>query len=153
MFKQTVARAPRVAITLRGSRTDTFGVGCTLYIGRTDSRICPVTALLAYLAIRPLSPGPLFVHANGSTLTRSSLVSAVCVALSEGGVDLPLHRSQFQDQCSYLCRSSWSTRFLNSNTRLLEVSGLPAVHQDTDKYTLVHFPHTCSCMCDAGRSH
>ena len=77
-----------VAITLRGSKTDPFGVGCTLIIGRTNSSICPVTALLAYLAIRPPSPGPLFIHDDGSPLTRSGLVSAVCAALSGAGVDL-----------------------------------------------------------------
>ena len=77
-----------VAVTLRGSKTDPFGVGCTLFIGRTNSSICPVAALLAYLAIRPPSPGPLFVHDNGSPLTRAGLVSAVRAALSEGSVDL-----------------------------------------------------------------
>ena len=77
-----------VVITLHGSKTDPFGVGCTLYIGHTDSRICPVTALLAHMAIRPPSPAPLFVHANGSPLTRSGLVPAVRAALSAAGVDL-----------------------------------------------------------------
>ena len=77
-----------VAITLRGSKTIPFGVGCTLFIGRTNSSICLVVALLAYLAIRPPAPGPLFTHGYGSHLTRSGLVSAVHAALSEGGVDL-----------------------------------------------------------------
>ena len=71
-----------------GVRWTPFGMGCTLYIGHTDSRIWLVIALLAYLAIRPPSPGPHFVHASGSPLTRSGLVSAVHTALSEAGVDL-----------------------------------------------------------------
>ena len=61
---------------------------CTLFIGRTNSSICPVAALLAYLAIQPPSNGLLFVHDNGSPLTRAGLVSPVCAALSEGSVDL-----------------------------------------------------------------
>lgn len=77
-----------LAITLRGSKTDPVGVGCTLYIGRTSSTVCPVTALLAYLSIRPPSPGPLFLHSDGSPLTRPSLVSAVRAALSGTGLDL-----------------------------------------------------------------
>ena len=85
-----------VAITLHGSKTDPFGVGCTLFVGRTNSIICPVTALLAYLAIRPPSPGPLFIHDDGSPLTRSGLVSAVRAALSGGWCGpFPLHRPQF----------------------------------------------------------
>ena len=140
-----------MAITLRESKTDPFGVGCTLYTGRTDSRICPVTALLAYLVIQPPSPGPLFVHVNGSPDKIQSCISCSCSLVWGWCGPLPVHSSKFQDRCSCLYRSSRSTRFLNSNTRPLEVSSLPAVHQDTDKYTLVHFPHTCLCTCSGVR--
>ena len=77
-----------LAVTLRQSKTDPFGAGCTLYIGRSGSHICPVHAVLAYLAIRPSVPGPLFLQANGSPLTRSDLVTAVRAALSGTGRDL-----------------------------------------------------------------
>ena len=77
-----------VVITLQWSKIDIFGVKCTMYIGGTHSMICPLNALLAYLAIRPMSPGPLCVHANGSPVTRSSLVSAVYAALSGAGMAL-----------------------------------------------------------------
>ena len=77
-----------ISITLHSSKTDPFGNGCTLYIGHTDSEICPVTAVLAYLAIRPPIHVPLFLHANSSLLTWSSLVSAVRSALSDSGLDL-----------------------------------------------------------------
>ena len=66
-----------LTVTLRGSKTDTFGQGCTLYLGRSWSRVCPVVALLAYLAVRPSVPGPLFIHANGTPLTRSQLVASI----------------------------------------------------------------------------
>ena len=54
---------------------------------------CDVHCLLdapipAYLAIQPLSPGPLFIHDDGSPLTRSGLVSAVRAVLLGAGVDL-----------------------------------------------------------------
>ena len=77
-----------LAVTLRASKTDPFGAGHTLYIGCTHSRICPVVAVLAYLAIRPTVPGPLFVHMDGSALTRTDLVRAVQTALTDGGMDL-----------------------------------------------------------------
>ena len=77
-----------LSITLHWSKTDPFGAGCTLYVGYSGSHICPVTAVLAYLAIRPSVPGPLFLHANGSPLTFSDLVTAVRSALSSTDRDL-----------------------------------------------------------------
>ena len=65
-----------------------FGRGHTLYIGSTRLRICPVTAVLAYLEIRPKSQGPLFLHADGSPLTRSQLIAEVWSALQGSGLDL-----------------------------------------------------------------
>lgn len=47
-----------LTVTLRRSKTDPFGQGCTLYIGKTDSRTCPVTAILAYLSLRSPAAGP-----------------------------------------------------------------------------------------------
>ena len=76
-----------LTVTLRGSKTDPFGQGCTLYLGRSWSRVCPVVALLAYLAVRPSVPGPLFIHANGTPLTRSQLVASIRASLLEIGMD------------------------------------------------------------------
>ena len=50
-----------LTITLRSCKTDPFGAGCT------HSTICPVAAVLFYLAARSPSPGPLFIHQDGST--------------------------------------------------------------------------------------
>ena len=55
-----------LAVAIRASKTDPFGRGCMLYIGRSQSRICPITAVLAYLSIRPPAPGPLFVCVDGT---------------------------------------------------------------------------------------
>ena len=77
-----------LAIMLRDSKTDPFGARCTLYVGRSAAPICPVTAVLAYLAIRQAGPGPLFVHADQSPLTRSDLISAIRSALTGTGLDL-----------------------------------------------------------------
>ena len=77
-----------LAVTIRASKTDPFGRGCTLYIGRSQSHICPVTAVLAYLSIRPPTPGPLFMYVDGTPLTRSSLIAAVRAALTCAGFDV-----------------------------------------------------------------
>ena len=62
-----------LTITLRSCKTDPFGAGCTLYVGCTHSTICPVAVVLFYLAARSPSPGPLFIHQDGSTLMHTLL--------------------------------------------------------------------------------
>ena len=76
-----------LTILLRRSKTDQFGQGTQLYLGRTNSTLCPVSAVLAYLAIRPSVPGPLFVFKDGTPLSRSHLVSHLRGALSQLGID------------------------------------------------------------------
>lgn len=79
---------PQVLIVLlRHSKTDTFGTGVNLYLGRTGDILCPVTAVLGYLAIRPSTPGPLFIFQDGTPLSRARLVTHVRKALSQAGVN------------------------------------------------------------------
>ena len=66
-----------VRILLRQSKTDPFRRGVAIYLGRTGRDLCPVTALLAFIAIRPEVNGPLFVFKDGSFLTRDRLVAHV----------------------------------------------------------------------------
>ena len=79
---------PRLlSLQLRRSKTDLFGVGCTIYLGRTDTVHCPVAAVLSYLSRCPSTPGPLFIFSNGTLLTRAKLVAHVWQALSQAGID------------------------------------------------------------------
>ena len=75
-------------VSLRHSKTDVFGVGATIHLGRGLSYLCPVAAVLAYLAVRPSTPGPLFVLESGVPLSRQFLVTSVRVALSRHGLDV-----------------------------------------------------------------
>ena len=57
-----------------------------MFLGHTDSKICPVAALAAYLAKQGSQPGPLFIHAgSGDLLSRASLVAALRVTAAEAG--------------------------------------------------------------------
>ena len=47
-----------IAINLKVTKTDQFGAGTTVYLGRTSTSICPVSAVLQYLAVRPARDGP-----------------------------------------------------------------------------------------------
>lgn len=75
-----------VALHLRQSKTDIFGIGVWVHMGRVDGQICPVKALLGYLSVRGMSPGPLFRFADESPLSRARLVDAVRSALASCGV-------------------------------------------------------------------
>ena len=77
-----------VSLHLRHSKTDIFGVGAVQYLGLVDGPICPVKALLAYLALRGPSPGPLFIYKDGTPLSRRGLVTALRTALSGCGLDV-----------------------------------------------------------------
>jgi integrase len=58
-----------------------------LYVGRTGTVLGPVSALLAYLAKRLPSLGPLFVFQDGTPLSRERLVAHLRKALAEIGLD------------------------------------------------------------------
>ena len=56
-------------------------------LGRMQTELCPVVAILAYIAVRPTVSGPLFVFKDGSFLTRDRLVSAIRRTLSSAGIN------------------------------------------------------------------
>ena len=76
-----------IQIHLRRSKTDQYGQGVDIYLGRTEGDICPVTALLAYLGVRGSSGGPLFKYSDGKALTKQCFVAKVREALEALGYD------------------------------------------------------------------
>lgn len=80
---------PQVLLVhLRHSKTDPFGAGVYLHLGHSgDDTLCPVTAVLGYLARRPPALGPLFIFEDGSPLTRVRLVSHLREALMRVGIN------------------------------------------------------------------
>ena len=75
-----------IQVSLKQSKTDPFRKGVSIYLGRTQADLCPVTAVLAYVAIRPSVGGPLFVFKDGGYLTREKLVSHLRRALGSAGI-------------------------------------------------------------------
>ena len=77
-----------VFITLKQSKTDQLRKGITIVLGRTNKTpLCPVSALLSYLVVRGMAPGPLFVWGDGQFLTRAHFVKEVKQALELVGAD------------------------------------------------------------------
>ena len=56
-------------------------------MGATDSTICPVKAVLAYLALRGGQAGPLFITQEGKGLTHLAFSSALDSLLSKLKLD------------------------------------------------------------------
>lgn len=76
-----------LTVRLKRSKGDPFGAGVLIYLGRTFQLLCPVSALLSYLAVRPSMPGPLFIFRDGVPLSRDRLVTSLTQALRAAGVD------------------------------------------------------------------
>ena len=80
-----------VAIRLRRSKTGQVGKGVHIYLDSTGDDLCPVTAQLAYIAVRGGSPAPLFCHPNGRLLTRTQVIAATRLAFVTLGLDSQLY--------------------------------------------------------------
>jgi len=76
-----------LVVLLRHSKTDPFSAGIRLCLGRTGNILCPVSAVLGYLAIRPPNAGPLFLFEDGTPLSRAHLVTHLREALLQAGID------------------------------------------------------------------
>ena len=76
-------------VRLKVSKTDPFRTGQSIVIGRTNSNLCPISAMLAYLNSRTpfANTGPLFTYESGSFLTRENLTKETRLLLSKGGLD------------------------------------------------------------------
>ena len=75
-----------ITLLLRHSKTDQARKGVRVVMGKTGNDLCPVSALLRYLALRGNGPGPLFLLADGRPLTKSRLVKEIRSALEEANL-------------------------------------------------------------------
>ena len=80
-------------VNIKSSKTDPFRKGIHLYLGETGCDLCPVAAVVAYLCIRGMKPGPLFMFSDGRYLTRQRFVNLVRSALEESGINYKLYCS------------------------------------------------------------
>lgn len=74
-------------VHLKTSKTDPFGKGCYIHIGRGLGTLCAVQAMAKYLHSRGGDPGPLFIFSTGQTLSRHRLSTRLQAILS--GAQLP----------------------------------------------------------------
>ena len=68
------------------SQTDQFRKRVDYYAGRMQNALCPIKALLAYLAKRGTGDGLLFKFEDSRLLTKERFVKAVRKAMSRAGI-------------------------------------------------------------------
>ena len=73
-------------VRLKMSKTDQTRQGCTLVVGCTGGRLCPVAAVLGFMAAAGRKQGPLFQYASGKPLTQAGFVVELKSALDRQGV-------------------------------------------------------------------
>ncbi len=76
-----------IRVFLRRAKCDPFGKGIHIYMGRAQSALCPVAAILNYLASRPEQAGPLMIWKTGSPLTREAFVRLIRQVLTNIGLN------------------------------------------------------------------
>jgi hypothetical protein len=64
-----------VKLHLKQSKTDQLGRGVDIIVGRTDHELCPVGAILAYVAARGDRQGPFFLSSSMSPLTKPTFIA------------------------------------------------------------------------------
>ena len=77
-------------VSIKASKTDPFREGMLVRLPATGHQLCPVTAMVRFLAVRGQQHGPLFVFHNGKYLTRAHM-SALLTACFPGVITISTH--------------------------------------------------------------
>ena len=96
-------------VEIKVSKTDPFRQEVHILIGKTDNKLCPIAAMLSYLAKRGNHEGMLF-HYEDKKLSRDQFVVSMREALTTAGVD---------------CKSYTGHSFRIGATTAAEKCGLP----------------------------
>lgn len=94
-------------VSLKRSKCDQFGQGVKVYIGRTGDMLCPVAAVLSFMASRGSGEGPFFRFSNGQPLTKGKFTDHIRQALR--GLGLP-----YQDFAGHSFRIGAATAAANA---------------------------------------
>ena len=86
MATDSVTSPTVVKVRLKASKTDQARQGCTLIVGSTGNELCPVAAVLGFMALSGRKQGPLFQYRSGKPLTQAGFVGEVKAVLERGGM-------------------------------------------------------------------
>jgi hypothetical protein len=75
-----------VKIHLKQSKTDQFGKGSDIFLGRTNNELCLVSAMLNFLVACKGSQGPLFIDSRSRPVTKAHFVAELHLVLGLLGI-------------------------------------------------------------------
>lgn len=75
-----------VQVFLKRSKCDQFGRGVTVYVGKTDNSLCPLSTILAYVARHGNAPGAFFRFSSDAPLTKTRFFTQVREALLRASI-------------------------------------------------------------------
>lgn len=83
LLRDIVIKDETLTITVRFSKTDQTGKSSSIVVnGQKGNPLCPVEAVKKFVKRRGTEPGPLFLHYNGSFLSRFQFNKILLMALS-----------------------------------------------------------------------
>ena len=82
-----------VYVQIKESKTDPSRKGAIICLAKTDNELCPVLALLPYLALRGARPGSLSIMQDHTFLTRAKFTDRLREILKAAGIDDPKYAS------------------------------------------------------------
>ncbi|KAK3095954.1 hypothetical protein FSP39_021284 [Pinctada imbricata] len=82
-----------LVLCIRSSKTDQHGKGASIILSRTDTPSCPLKWLREFLDVRPVFPGPLFCHFDGTPLTRYQFSTITSRAISGLGLNASRYKT------------------------------------------------------------
>ena len=118
-------------VRLRRAKTDPLGQGVEIFMNKSGMSLCPVVAVLSYLAVRSGSDGPLLIHADGLPLTRDQFVTKVKRALQAAQIDSALysghsfHIGAASQGCRLILSRSWAGGKVKHTTSTSEPNKVP----------------------------
>ena len=75
-----------LTVWIKQSKMDPFRQWVTLWLGKTDCAVCPVTGILPCLTARGPRPGLLFITSKGAYMTRQSFHTQLTALLVKAGL-------------------------------------------------------------------
>ena len=76
-----------ITVNIKQSKTDPFRKGVRIIVSCAVGSLCPLAAVLSYMAMRRPGKGPSFLFRDGHPLTREHFVAEVQEVLQQIGID------------------------------------------------------------------
>lgn len=111
-------RPTMVRVHLKRSKCDQFGKGADIILGRTALPLCPVSAMLDYIAVRGPTPGPFFQRQQGRPVTKSWFVEQLRGLLSAAG----LPQDQYAGH-SFMIRAATTAAMVGVEDSMIQTLG------------------------------